>query len=96
VFVVVREVAWVKVTDRGASTVKVSSGTPPGLRVLCGSVVVVAAGVAALATSTAVTVGWVAPVAWVMGPPEHVSVGLAAVQEEEVRGAGKPLMAGNV
>ena len=48
---------WANVTPKAALTINLSVGTPPGLRVLCGSVVVVAAGVAVLATSTAVTVG---------------------------------------
>jgi hypothetical protein len=54
VFEVLAEVAWVNLTDKGASTVKVSEDG----RMLPGSVVVLATGVAALATSTAVTVGW--------------------------------------
>jgi hypothetical protein len=54
VAVVLPEVAWVNRTDKGASTIRVSV---PG-RMLPGSVVVLATVVAALATSTAVTVGW--------------------------------------
>jgi hypothetical protein len=74
---------WVNVTPKAASTIK-ESLLP---RVLPGSVLVVAAGVAVLAKSTAVTVGWVVPAAWVMAlAAEHVSVGLAGVQ---AMGVGK-------
>jgi hypothetical protein len=74
---------WFRVATSGASTIKVS------VCVLPESVLVVAAGVAALATSTAVTVGLVVPAVSLMGLPEgvaHVSVGLAVAQ---AMGVGK-------
>jgi hypothetical protein len=81
------------VSASGASTFKVS------VCVLPTSVLVVAAGVDGLATSTAVTIGWVVPAVWMVVVPvegvAHVSASVA-VAGVQAMGVGKPLVTGNV
>jgi hypothetical protein len=81
-------VVWLNVTPKAASTIKLS------VCVLPASVPVVAAGVDALATSTAATIGFVVPLDAVIAlVAEHVSVGLLVLQEI---GLGKLAWVGNV